>query len=470
MTSSSLKPAVLIINGLAQQDGAGIDADKLTVSHHDCLALPVIISQGVAAEDILRQFEAIQKENVVQAIKIGLIPNLEAAQAVNDIVLKLPNVPVVLDLDLNDDIAMTDEVMAFIREHLLPQVYVLMTNREGLSKLIGSQGAIETNVQAVLSMGVQHCLVRDGLDEQAYDTNYFANQETGFYCYQASQELGNVVGTGEVITSSIASHLASGQDVRDAVVLAQAYLHRGMRLSLTIGAIAHSQAALALQDLPKLCYQADYVGKQFKFPPCPERLGIYPVVDSVDWVKKLVDCGVPTIQLRVKDHAPAVLDQQVKQAVDYLAGKTVSFFVNDYWQLAIEHQAYGVHLGQEDLHDAQLTEIAEAGLRLGVSTHSYWELARALAVNPSYIALGPIYATTSKQMPFSPQGEARLQQWVSLLKGQYPLVAIGGIDLPRAKQLKKTGVGSVAMISAITKADDYQQATQDLLDCWEHRQ
>lgn len=126
-----------------------------------------------------------------------------------------------------------------------------------------------------------------------------------------------------------------------------------------------------------------------------------------------------------------------------------------------------MHLGQEDLHDANLIEIEQAGLRLGISTHSYWELARALAINPSYIALGPVFETTSKQMPFSPQGIERVKLWTKLLGDNYPLVAIGGIDQQRAETLKQTGVGSVAMISAITQADDYKKATKDLVSIWQ---
>lgn len=224
---------------------------------------------------------------------------------------------------------------------------------------------------------------------------------------------------------------------------------------------------MTLEDMPRLCYKPELIGEQFEFPACPPRLGIYPVVDSHNWVQKLVAEGIETIQLRVKDQSPEDTREQINAAMRGLNGSAVNFFVNDHWQIAIEAGAYGVHLGQEDLHDANLAAIAEAGLRLGISTHSYWELARALAVNPSYIALGPIYETTSKQMPFSPQGIDRLQQWVDILQQQYPVVAIGGINQQRAAELKPTGVGSVAMITAITLAEDYRQVTRDLVTLWQ---
>lgn len=189
-------------------------------------------------------------------------------------------------------------------------------------------------------------------------------------------------------------------------------------------------------------------------------------------MEKLIDCGIQTIQLRIKTDtenppSPEYVDAQVQQAVAVCQGRNIRLFINDHWQLAIKHGAYGIHLGQEDLYDADLHAIAKAGCRLGVSTHSYTEVARALWVNPSYIALGPIYATTSKDMPWVPQGAAAVERWVNLLKDDYPLVAIGGIDLPRAKALKPSGIGSVAMISAITKAPDYREAVKALLEAWE---
>jgi len=138
-------------------------------------------------------------------------------------------------------------------------------------------------------------------------------------------------------------------------------------------------------------------------------------------------------------------------------------FINDFWEEAIAAGAYGVHLGQEDLQTADINAIREAGLRLGVSTHSYFEIATAHSLKPSYIALGPIYATTSKVMPFDPQGLSQLQHWVELLGEQYTLTAIGGIDVRRAKDVLTTGVGSAAMISAITQADDVEATVAELI-------
>ncbi|OUR72948.1 thiamine-phosphate diphosphorylase [Methylophaga sp. 41_12_T18] len=477
------KPAILLIGGLDPQGCAGIAADIQTASTHNCHAVPLLTclteqtSQGLTAlgslsvEQFMAQYQAAVADFDIAAIKIGLIPNLAIAQCIEQIVSQ-HDVPIVLDPVLastSGGVSIEDDVQQFILQKLLSKVTLLTPNLPELSQLLNiAELELEIATLNLLTTGLKACLVKGGHADSAWASDYFNDGDNQFHCYQ-DKLAKNVRGTGCVLATSIASQLAHGQDIRDAIVLSKAYLNKGIRLADDLGCyqvFKHSMAELELIDLPKLCYDAELIGKQFHFPSCPQRLGIYPVVDSSDWIAKLLPENIKTIQLRIKDVTAELRQQEINKAVSYCDDDT-AFFVNDYWQMAIEENAYGVHLGQEDLHDANLIEIEQAGLRLGISTHSYWELARALAVNPSYIALGPIFETTSKQMPFSPQGIDRVKLWTKLLGEQYPLVAIGGIDQQRAEQLKQTGVGSVAMISAITKADDYQQATQQLVNCWQ---
>ncbi|WP_105634505.1 thiamine phosphate synthase [Cronobacter dublinensis] len=199
------------------------------------------------------------------------------------------------------------------------------------------------------------------------------------------------------------------------------------------------------------------------FAPVPRRLGLYPVVDSVEWIARLLEAGVRTLQLRIKDKTDADVEADVRAAIDLGKRYHARLFINDYWRLAIKHQAYGVHLGQEDLQTADLNALRAAGLRLGVSTHDDMEIDVALAVRPSYIALGHVFPTQTKQMPSAPQGLAQLAAHVQRL-GDYPTVAIGGISLARAPAVLETGVGSIAVVSAITQAADWRAATQQLLE------
>ena len=198
------------------------------------------------------------------------------------------------------------------------------------------------------------------------------------------------------------------------------------------------------------------------FPPVPFRLGLYPVVDSAQWIERLLDAGVRTLQLRIKDRRDEEVEADVVEAITLGRRYNARLFINDYWRLAIKHQAYGVHLGQEDLQATDLSAIRAAGLRLGVSTHDDMEIDVALAARPSYIALGHVFPTQTKQMPSAPQGLEQLARHVERL-ADYPTVAIGGISLARAPAVMATGVGIIAVVSAITQAADGRGATAQLL-------
>lgn len=189
-----------------------------------------------------------------------------------------------------------------------------------------------------------------------------------------------------------------------------------------------------------------------------QSLGLYPVVDSLLWLEKLLDQGIKTIQLRVKNVEPQRLDSLIEKAALIGEKYNARLFINDYWQLAIKHRCYGVHLGQEDLCSTDLVAIQKAGLRLGVSTHSEYEWLRALAIRPSYIAMGTVYTTQTK--PAILIGLTNLRLWSKILADHIPLVAIGGIKLDNIDPVLKSGVGSIAVVTAITLADDYQLATQ----------
>lgn len=199
------------------------------------------------------------------------------------------------------------------------------------------------------------------------------------------------------------------------------------------------------------------------FAPLAGPIGFYPVVPDAAWVQRLLGWGVRTVQLRIKaaDHTPAEIASQVRAAVE--AGRAVpgaQVFINDHWQLALDAGAYGVHLGQEDLDTAGLDALRGAGLRLGLSTHTPAELARARAAQPSYLAIGPIYPTTLKIMPYEPVGLERLREWAAMA-APYPVVAIGGISLDRLPGVLACLGGDndgVAVVSAVTLAADPQQA------------
>jgi len=202
------------------------------------------------------------------------------------------------------------------------------------------------------------------------------------------------------------------------------------------------------------------------FAACPRQLGLYAVLPDAAWVARMAKAGVPTLQLRYKSTDADAIRREVDAAVAAVRGTASLLFINDHWQAAIDAGAYGVHLGQEDL-DAlapeQLAVLRASGVRLGISTHGYAEMLRADAVSPSYIAMGAVFPTTLKRMATAPQGLARLNAYARLLRG-HSLVAIGGIDAERMPAVLQSGVGSVAVVRAITGAADPEAAALALQD------
>jgi thiamine-phosphate pyrophosphorylase len=182
--------------------------------------------------------------------------------------------------------------------------------------------------------------------------------------------------------------------------------------------------------------------------PYPDRF--YPVVDSVAWVARLALLGVGTVQLRAKGLDDSEALQIVSDALAVIKGTDTKLVVNDYWRAATVAGAKHLHLGQEDLADADLKAIRDAGLTLGISTHDDAELETALRAAPDYIALGPIFPTTLKSMRFAPQGIAKLTEWKRRI-GNIPLVAIGGIKLEHAGEIFAAGADSIAVVSDVTQ-------------------
>ena len=186
----------------------------------------------------------------------------------------------------------------------------------------------------------------------------------------------------------------------------------------------------------------------------------YLIVDSAEWIARLLPCGVRLVQLRIKDKPDATIRAEIKKAKALCERHDALLVVNDYWQQAIDAGCDFIHLGQGDLDTADLAAIRRAGLRLGVSTHNEAELSRALETKPDYIALGPIYPTILKAMAFAPQGLPRLAEWKKKI-GDIPLVGIGGVTLERVRAVLEAGADSAAVVTDITRNADPEQRTRD---------
>jgi thiamine-phosphate pyrophosphorylase len=189
----------------------------------------------------------------------------------------------------------------------------------------------------------------------------------------------------------------------------------------------------------------------------------YPIVDSAAWVERLTRLGARLIQLRVKDQPDDVLRQELLAAKKICGRAGAQLIVNDYWQLALDESCDFVHLGQGDLDTADLQALRKSHVRIGISTHDHAELERALALQPDYIALGPIYPTVLKQMPWAPQGLERITEWKHRI-GNLPLVAIGGLTVERVPGVFAAGADSAAVVTDIVRNADPDRRTREWIE------
>jgi thiamine-phosphate pyrophosphorylase len=189
----------------------------------------------------------------------------------------------------------------------------------------------------------------------------------------------------------------------------------------------------------------------------------YPIVDSAAWVERLLPLGVRLVQLRVKERPIEYVRGEIAAAQSLCARVGACLVINDHWECALAAGCGFVHLGQTDLDSADVPALRKAGIRIGISTHSHGELDRALTFSPDYVALGPIYPTTLKQMPWAPQGLERIREWRQLI-GDRALVAIGGLTVERLPGIFAVGADSAAVVSDITCHPNPEARTREWLE------
>jgi thiamine-phosphate pyrophosphorylase len=189
---------------------------------------------------------------------------------------------------------------------------------------------------------------------------------------------------------------------------------------------------------------------------------VYPIVDSAAWITRLAPLGVRLVQLRIKERAPPEVRAEVRAARTLCAAAGMQLIVNDYWEVALAEGCDFVHLGQGDLAHADLAALRRAGVRLGISTHDHEELERALGAAPGYVALGPIYPTLLKVMPWRPQGLERIAEWKRRI-GAIPLVAIGGLTLERLAGVFAAGADVAAVVTDIVRNRDPEGRAREWL-------
>ena len=515
--ASSRRPVVWTISGTDSGGGAGIHADTRALDAfgvHGACAVAAVTAQHslavthiepVSAAVLDAQLAALSEDMPPDAIKTGLLGSLENLRVVVAHVRRLRErspdrrVPLVVDpvFGATTGASFADGALrAAYRDELLPLATLATPNVAEARALVPSSQLLgpEPLARAWRAFGVRAVVVTGGdsdrlaedeleqlstarlasrlaeMDARAAWAHDWLDAEHGLRSrgWLASRriETEHDHGTGCVFASAAAAALAHGFVASDAVVLAKMATSEGLRNAYAAGGGAGPVAPRAgfasrLANLPVLNPLPD-ADSRFAFAPLPDDTrGLYAIVDSADWVARVLADGVRLVQLRIKDAPGDVLVREIRGAIAIARAAGATLIVNDHWELALELGADGVHLGQDDLAGADIDALHHAGLLLGISTHSYWEVCRARALRPSYIACGPIHATTLKQMPWLPQGDANLAYWCALLHDT-AVVAIGGMDATRARDAMRAGAWAVAVVGAITRSADPHAAIAQL--------
>lgn len=522
ITTKKPKPILWTISGADCSGGAGIAADIKTAHHLDVEVCHLITANTVQnstkllsinptkVEILAKQVKALRFDKPPRAIKIGLIANSDQLSWLIRLLseLKQQITKLIVVYDPVGQASVGGSLSAIHTDALLPLMPLIdvmtpnLIEAKQFNKLTrnvttSDNKAISKNL---ISLGCNAVIIKGGHQDNASkevdakNTNYCidtcvqkltSNELQSFQLQSPYIDTSHSHGGGCSFASALACFLAHDYLLRDAFTLTKAYINQGLNISQQEQQ-ARTEASKN-KDIASRYYgafeQRGWPSKASCFPTVMaslsdkhlclpafqtlnlakhERLGLYPVIDSIEWLERLLPLSIKIIQLRIKNKSNEELDVIIKKAVALAKKYSCRLFINDYWQLAIKHGAYGVHIGQEDLAQADLAAISAAGLRLGISTHGCYEFLLAQQLQPSYLAVGAIFPTKTKDMTGQIQGVDNLQHLLALANN-IPVVAIGGINQQRLAEVWNTGVSAVAVVTAITEAEQPIGTTNTML-------
>ena len=517
LTATNKKPIIWTISGSDCSGGAGIAADiktghglgvevcHLITANTVQNSYQLVSVNAVPVAILKQQADILLDDKPPSVIKIGLLANADQVQWLTLLLVEykklLPNLLSVYDPVGQASVGGSFNTLGLADlEPLLQQVDVITPNlleAKGLVYTLAGDTVNAMSIKQLAEMIYRHFNITSIIIKGGHSADEFSSND---YCYHQLNQLSeekqdNQDKTKEAISyhlsakridthyshgggcsfaTALSAFLAQGYLMRDAFTLGKAFITQGLaaseKVSQQVNKLAGDQyyGAFEQQGWPRNAdffpQVVDELSLLYKELPAfnslnliGNKLGLYPVIDSLYWLKRLLPLGLEIIQLRVKNVSEKELEQVIIEAVELAKNYKTRLFINDYWQLAIKHGAYGVHIGQEDLQDADLTVIQQSGIRLGISTHGCYEFLLAQQLQPSYVAIGAIFPTKTKDMTGQIQGLDNLKQ-VLVLRPENPLspipvVAIGGISLERAPEVVSTGVESIAVVTAITESE-----------------
>jgi hydroxymethylpyrimidine kinase / phosphomethylpyrimidine kinase / thiamine-phosphate diphosphorylase len=461
MSNDHPLPIVWSIAGTDSGGGAGLAADQRAADAFGVHLCPVVAAvtaqnsmavtavQPVPPDWLEAQLAALAADLPPRAIKCGLLGSAPNARVLVRWIDRLRAahgpIPLVIDpvLGATTGARFADaELLAVYRHELLPRASAVTPNRHEAAELVGGVGRVPELAARLRAGGAGTACITGGDAAEDAARDWLDSPQAQGWLTLPRQATPHHHGTGCTFATAWAAALALGFVDADAAVLAK------------MATTAALQAALPLGHGAGPVRAAAGFGREPRLLPCLSHAestrpavqanrvdpGVYAIVDSAARAEAAFAGGAHTVQLRIK--APpgaggtweAQLQREITRAVATARAAGRRLYVNDHWRLALAAGASGVHLGQEDLlalDDAARRELAAAraaGLALGLSSHSLWELARAAHEASDYIACGPVWPTTTKAMPWRPQGLHNLVWWAAMAPA--PVVAIGGILEP----------------------------------------
>uniref|UniRef100_UPI00111A8B4F bifunctional hydroxymethylpyrimidine kinase/phosphomethylpyrimidine kinase n=1 Tax=Aeromonas sobria TaxID=646 RepID=UPI00111A8B4F len=380
---SDLKMRVWTIAGSDSGGGAGIQADLHTLHDlgvHGCSVITAITAQNSVAvkmvdpvlmQTFTAQIDALGVDLPPAAIKIGLLPTRLHVEV---LARRLANIDA--PFVVYDPVAIASSgtpmaeanMLVAVREQLLPRLSLITPNGPELEALTGipatSPALVRAGAARLRELGARAVLVKGGHLGWSGDLclDYYQDETREFWLAAPRLNTRHGHGTGCCYASAIAAVVAQDYPVEDAITLARAYLQQGLAAAQGVGAgpgpIAHLGWPSDLAHFPRAVLAGSTLDRRFglyetsnarlpdgPFAPTEHNLGLYPVVDSVKWLRRLLGQGVKTIQLRIKNLPAAQVAPAIRDAVALGRRYGARLFINDYWQQAIEAGAWGVHLG-----------------------------------------------------------------------------------------------------------------------------
>lgn len=504
-------PIVLSVAGSDSGGGAGIQADLHAIQSFGChgtCAVTCLTAQNSCTVTAVHtpptgffqeQLETVTSDLPPLAIKIGMLGTKELAQTAGAFLRSYkesyPRVKIVLDpvmISTSGSRLLDEDAQDALVRDVFSLADIITPNKYEAEALVGRTLHTDEDLEAAAAELLQYTnavlikgghssdpkTARDYLLTRSKDNTSKEQRccDGGIWLESPRYDTIHTHGTGCTLSSSLAASLAlsqsrsegaySSMQLSDACCLAKAYVSAGIQASLSLGGkgpgpVVHTEFPNSHEHFPRIVVTE-------RRPTFASWCGtILPIVDKLEWIQRLCSLNngsspsrILDIQLRIKDETnPDRILDTVRRAQDLCQAANIRLWINDHWQAALAAGCFGVHLGQEDLYkccqSGGLELLSHSGVALGLSTHSFAELSVALGLSPSYISLGPIFATTSKKVQFDPQGLETVRKWRNLIPPTIPLVVIGGIgDASTVASVRKAGADCVAVIGAVTQFQD----------------